>query len=151
MGLDLTGLGSASEAVSNIAKASKDIVNTFFVNKTEIEKEKITLQIQSMMNEHNLVAGQIEVNKEEAKSTDWKIAGWRPYIGWVCGTGLLYQFIFMPISNGLIKTIMMLFDKQPIEVFVSLDISTLVTCLGGMLGLAGMRTYEKRTGAEANR
>ena len=82
---------------------------------------------------------QSEVNKVEAASTNWLVAGWRPYIGWVCGTGLLYQFLIYPI----------LVAYQPKA--AQLDMGTLVTLLGGMLGLSGMRTYEKTKGAEGNR
>lgn len=81
-----------------------------------------------------LAKTQTDVNAEEAKSTNWFVAGWRPYIGWVCGTGLAYQFLVNPILIAFVPGI------------GSLDMGTLVTLLCGMLGLGGFRTYEKTKG-----
>ena len=85
------------------------------------------------------ITGQLEVNKAEASSTSWFVAGWRPYIGWICGTGLAYQFLIYPILAAFVPNV-----KQ-------LDMGTLISLLAGMLGLGGMRTYEKVTNAEGNR
>lgn len=137
MSIDITGLGA-------IATAASDIVNKFWPDKTQVEKDVMALQMQEVMNTYNLASGQIEINKIEAASTNWFVAGWRPYIGWICGTGLGYQFLFMPLLNGSINAI---WHTTP---FIALDSNTLVTCLGGLLGLAGMRTYEKKTGVESN-
>ena len=82
---------------------------------------------------------QTKINEAEASSHSWFIAGWRPYIGWICGTGLAYQFLIYPILVAFVPRI------------VQLDMGTLMTLLAGMLGLGGMRTYEKAKGAEANR
>ena len=62
---------------------------------------------------------QLQVNANEAISTNWWVAGWRPYIGWICGTGLAYQFLFFPIANGIIG----------ISRFPSLDVGTLSSLL----------------------
>lgn len=88
---------------------------------------------------------QIKVNEVEATSTNWFVAGWRPFIGWVCGLGLAYQFLFMPIMNGLLKA------AGTISPFISLDTGTLMSCVAGLLGLGTLRTYEKKTGSESNR
>jgi len=150
--MSLTGLGEAATAIGSIADAAKGIVGHFFADKTEAQKATIATEMQDMMNQYNLVAGQIEINKIEAASNKWWIAGWRPYIGWVCGTGLLYQFLFMPIMNGLIKAILILFGRTGVTVlFVSLDVSTLMTALSGILGIGVLRTFEKYTGTESKR
>ena len=81
-----------------------------------------------------LAKTQTDVNQEEAKSTNWFVAGWRPYIGWICGTGLAYQFLVYPI----------LIAFQP--KIVSLDMGTLITLLAGMLGLGTLRSFEKSKG-----
>ena len=81
-----------------------------------------------------LAKAQTDVNQEEAKSTNWFVSGWRPYIGWICGTGLAYQFLVYPI----------LIAFQP--KIVSLDMGTLITLLAGMLGLGTLRSFEKSKG-----
>lgn len=80
-----------------------------------------------------LTMGQIDVNKIEAASPDIFVAGWRPFIGWICGIGLGVQFIVAPIIDPWLH-------------IPPLDLSTLLTLLGGMLGIAGMRTAEKMKG-----
>ena len=81
-----------------------------------------------------LALGQLNVNLEEAKSDEWWKAGWRPFIGWVCGFGLLYQFIVYPILVAFVPKI------------VELDMGTLLTLLFGILGLGAMRMNEKVKG-----
>ena len=93
-------------------------------------------ELADMAHELALVQTQTDINKVEAASTNWWTSGWRPYIGWVCGTGLLINSILRPLlmwaSSGF----------KP-EAFPVLDVAPLMTLLTGMLGLAGLRTYEK--------
>ena len=83
----------------------------------------------------DLALGQLEVNKAEAASSSFFVSGWRPFIGWVCGLGLLYQFLLRPIFAALLG-----------GVWAELDMGTLLTLLMGMLGLGGLRTFEKVQG-----
>jgi hypothetical protein len=129
--MDITGIGS-------IADAAMGIVNKIWPDKTQAEKDQAALEMAQVMNEHNLVIGQVEVNKVEAASTNWFVAGWRPFVGWVCGFGLAYQFLFYPLLSKLIS-------------IIPLDISNLNTILMGMLGLGAMRTFEKVKNSEGNR
>jgi hypothetical protein len=78
-----------------------------------------------------LAQGQIDTNKIEAASESLFKSGWRPYIGWICGNGLAYQFLVYPILVSYLPKI------------VQLDMGTLLTLLGGLLGLGTLRTVEK--------
>ena len=80
-----------------------------------------------------LIKVQNEVNKIEAQHRSIFVAGWRPFIGWVCGLALLYNFILRDIIAWLSPDIM-----PP-----ALQMDHLITILLGMLGLGGLRTYEK--------
>jgi len=82
---------------------------------------------------------QIKVNLEEAKHKTIFVAGWRPFIGWVCGSALLYQFILRDFISYLIVIFKADFVAPP-----SLDLSQLITILLAMLGMASLRTYEKQ-------
>ena len=80
---------------------------------------------------------QADVDKQEAGSSNLFVAGWRPFIGWVCGVAFAYHFIVQPmlafaIANSGSKVELPTFDMQ-----------TLSTVLMGMLGLGGLRTLEK--------
>jgi phenylpyruvate tautomerase PptA (4-oxalocrotonate tautomerase family) len=128
--MDVTGIGEVAQAATAIA-------NKFWPDKTEVEKAKIAQEMQDTMNEFKLASAQTDINLEEAKSTNWFVAGWRPYIGWICGCGLAYEFLLMPIFNGISTG----FGGHAI--FVALDTGTLVSCLSGLLGLGTLRTTEK--------
>lgn len=83
---------------------------------------------------------QADVNKTEAANTNIFVAGWRPFIGWVCGTGLLVQFLVGPLATWISGLC-----GKAIQ-FPQLDLGTLLTLLLGMLGLGAMRSYDKVNG-----
>jgi hypothetical protein len=80
---------------------------------------------------------QMEVNKVEAGHTSIFVAGWRPFTGWICATALGYHFLLQP----LLTFIMYSFGNE--IVLPTFDMGTLTTVLLGMLGLGGMRSFEK--------
>ena len=103
------------------------------------EKMAIAHELSTMAEKHaqELAKGQLEVNKVEAASKSLFVAGWRPFIGWVCGLGFLSNFILIPMSNfGLALA------KIPVVVPM-IDTAQMMPVLLGMLGLGGMRTVEK--------
>jgi len=80
-----------------------------------------------------LIELQSEINKLEAQHRSLFVSGWRPSLGWVCSLAFAYHFVAFPI----IKTIYPHID------FPVLETEPLFTVLLGMLGLGGMRTFEK--------
>lgn len=85
--------------------------------------------------------GQMDINKAEAASTDPFRGGWRPFIGWVCGFGLAYQFLARPLLTFVLQV-----AETKVQVLPSLELDTLMTLLFGLLGLGAMRTVEKING-----
>lgn len=87
-----------------------------------------------------LALSQIQLNTEEAKSQSIFVSGWRPFIGWVCGIALTYNFIIYPLMLWFIafygSTI-----KPP-----ALFSDVLMELVLGMLGLGTLRTFEKWKG-----
>ena len=81
-----------------------------------------------------LIELQAEINKIEAQHRTIFVAGWRPFIGWVCGVALAYNFILRDLLVWFIG---------PEQVPPALQMEHLMTVLVGMLGLGGMRTFEK--------
>ena len=87
--------------------------------------------------------GQLKINEKEASHASIFVAGWRPAIGWICGVGIGWNFVIQP----LISWVAFLVPEGPdLSSAPQLDIGDLMTLLLGMLGLGGMRTYEKRLG-----
>lgn len=120
-------------AIDGIASLASNVLDRFFPNKTEQEKQEITM---AMM----VIQGQIDTNKVEAANPNMFVAGWRPYVGWVCGTGFAIQFVVAPIAEWGAAL-----AGHPVK-FPELDMGTLLTLLGGMLGIGGLRTFEKTKG-----
>lgn len=87
-----------------------------------------------------LALGQMEINKVEA-ATDLYRGGWRPGVGWTCVAGLVYQFLLMPILPWVVSVFGGTVPPLP-----AIDNETLMVLLTGMLGLGGLRTYEKTKG-----
>ena len=89
-----------------------------------------------------LMKGQTDTNIEEAKSDSLFKSGWRPWVGWIAGTGFGYAVVLKPI----LAWISAIYGWVPPP---EIDTSLLLTLLGGMLGLGGMRTMEKIKGVAA--
>lgn len=101
---------------------------------------KIKLQHELNQELHKANMAQIEVNKVEAQHRTVFVAGWRPFTGWICASALAYHFILEPVLIFVLAT-------QNIQLTLpTFDMGSLLTVLMGMLGLGGLRTYEKTKG-----
>ena len=134
----------AFDPVSNIVDVGKLLIERFIPDqKAKAEATQKLLEMQQA-GDLQVIADQTGINKIEAANTNIFIAGWRPFVGWICGGGLGIQFIVRPIFTWVATLI-----GHPAE-FPSIDMGTMVTLLTGMLGMAGMRTYEKLNNAQSN-
>ena len=107
-------------------------------NAREAAKEELARAINEQ--DFQLALEQIKVNEAEASSDNLFKSGWRPAIGWVCGIAFSLHFVFFPILDWFL----VLFGHTAIV--IPFDMSTLMTVLGGLLGLGGLRTFEKMKG-----
>jgi hypothetical protein len=102
-------------------------------------KIRLKHELESELHRANLA--QLKVNQQEAAHNSLFVAGWRPFIGWVCGVALCWHFILHPITVMIIR----LAGYEEI-ILPDFDFSQLSTILMGMLGLGGLRTFEKMKG-----
>jgi hypothetical protein len=86
---------------------------------------------------HEVAKAQIEVNKVEAANSNLFVSGWRPATGWSCVFAMCGNFMIIPFTNF----VMALLDKDIVVPLIPLD--TMMPVLLGLLGLGGLRTYEK--------
>ena len=107
------------------------------------QKAQLAHEIAIMAERHaqELAKGQIEINKAEAQSRNMFVAGWRPFVGWTCGLALFWHFLGLPVT--LFITGWFNLQHPPLPQF---DMDSLMTVLLGMLGLGGLRSFEKVKG-----
>jgi len=103
------------------------------------EREAAKLKLATLMQQPHIL--QAVANIEGAKHRSVFVAGWRPAIGWVAALGLGYQFLVLPFA-GLINAYLKLPAELP-----ELQAEQLMTLVLSLLGLGGMRTFEKYKGA----
>ena len=106
-------------------------------------KRKLSHEIATMSEKHaqDLALAQIEVNAAEAASGSLFKGGWRPFVGWVCGVAFCYHFVLQPVIIFVVALVGIEIPELP-----EFDMGTLLTVLGGMLGIGSLRTYEKQKG-----
>jgi len=107
------------------------------------QKAKLAHEIATMSDTHaqQALLAQLEINKAEASSGSLFKGGWRPFIGWICGVALLYHFILSPLIIFIV-----VLTGAKIPPLPEFDMGSLMTVLLGMLGIGGLRTYEKQKG-----
>lgn len=108
--------------------------------KLELLRLQQSGELATMQAEVTLAVAQTDINKAEATNPSTFVSGWRPFVGWVCGSALAYQFLMRPIVGAILVACNVTIS------FPSLDMGTLMTLLGGMLGFGAMRTVEKLNG-----
>jgi hypothetical protein len=126
--------------LGNLIEPVTGILDKFIEDKDT--KNKLAHEISTMAERHaqELAKGQLEINKTEAASRNIFVAGWRPFIGWVCGVAMAYNYVAQP---------MLIFGLAQADYLVALpaiDLSEMMPVLLGMLGLGGLRSFEKFKG-----
>lgn len=88
---------------------------------------------------------QTAIDNTEAANPNLFISGWRPAIGWTCGAIFAYNFLLQPIILFGLAISGSTFDSETLPAF---DSNTMMPVLLGMLGLGGMRSFEKLKGVD---
>ena len=107
------------------------------------QKNRLAHEISTMAEKQaqELALAQIEGNKAEAAAGSTFRGGWRPFIGWVCGVSFAYHFVLQPLLVFLVALMGWSVPQLP-----EFDMASLMTVLGGLLGLGSLRTFEKFKG-----
>lgn len=112
------------------------ILDQFFPDPAQAAAAK--LKMLEMMQNGDLA--QLGVNQAEASNPSLFVSGWRPFIGWVCGSAFAWNYLFGPLITQLL-----LIAGHPVT-YAPLELGEMMPVLLGMLGLGGMRTFEKLQG-----
>ena len=139
--------------ISGLFTAAQSLIERFFPDpekKAAAQLELLKMQqngdLAQLAAETDLAKLQIQTNIEEAKSTNWFVAGARPFIMWTCGVALAYVSVVEPISRFAAKVWFGYSGEFPI-----IDTNLTMQILMGILGLGAYRTVEKVKNVEGNR
>lgn len=122
--------------IDKLIEPVSDIVGKFVKDKDL--QAKLDHELQTLFHQANLA--QIELLKEDAKSNNWFQNSWRPFVGWICGVAMMYHFILQPLLHTVLTA-------SGVQVALpDFEFSQLSTILMAMLGMSGLRSYEKTKG-----
>jgi hypothetical protein len=119
------------------------LIERLIPDKAAQEAAKAQLAEQAEKGDLDAIAGQLQVNLAEAQSKSIFVAGWRPFVGWVCGVAFAYAFVFQPFAFLILAACHSHVDPKTLP---ALDLATMLPVLLGMLGLGAMRTFDKMQG-----
>ena len=110
-------------------------------NGNERARAKEQLEADIMRAANNAMVAQLEINRQEAAHRSIFVAGWRPWIGWVCGMGIAWAFIGHLVANWAL----VVFDTG-VTTLPDLELDYLFELVLAMLGMGGLRTFENLKG-----
>jgi hypothetical protein len=116
------------------------VIDRLWPDPTQAAAAKLELFKLQQSGELAVITGQMEINKAEAANPSVFVAGWRPFIGWVCGAACAWNWIGLPMAKALAVYHQVPFALSPA------DLSEMMPVLIGLLGLGGLRTVEKIQG-----
>jgi Holin of 3TMs, for gene-transfer release len=115
---------------------ASNIVSKIWPDKSAQEQQQLAAVL-------SMIQGQMDINKAEASNPSTFVSGWRPFIGWVCGLACAWNWIGLPsVSLGMVLY------GHPMDLHPA-DLSEMMPILMGMLGMGGLRTFEKMKGVAA--
>jgi len=137
--------------IDDIIKGVGSIADDLFTS----DEERLKVALQEKTIDANLIQGQLAINAKEAAHGSVFVAGWRPFIGWIGGLALAYQFILYPLlvwiwalgqAQGWIPCHIDPSNTSTLCTFTTppvFDSGALFAMLTGLLGIGGMRSYDK--------
>lgn len=125
----------------SILPAVTDIIGRFLPEDKEA-RAKAEREIQAKLTDSlsKIDLAQLDINKQEAAHRSVFVAGWRPFIGWVCGFALAYTYVVQPMAMFVLA------QTGHLITLPQVDMALMMPVLMGMLGLGGLRTFEKTKG-----
>ena len=126
-------------AIGSIFELGGKIIDRLFPDPQKKAEAELELLKLTQSGDLQQVLAQLEINAKEAANPSIWVSGWRPYFGWVGGTAFLYVGLLKPLLTWL-ATI----KGWPVP--PDIDTEFLWVVVSGLLGIGGLRTYEKKNG-----
>jgi len=128
------------DPISAALDLGNTLITRIFPDPSQAASAKLELIKLQQSGELASMTAQTDINKAEANNTSLFVSGWRPAIGWVCALALFYQYLLKPLSGVLAGLFGIVLPPLP-----GLD-DNLWQLMMGMLGMGGLRTFEKVQG-----
>ena len=120
----------------------KGIIDRMFPDPQKKAEAELELMKLAQSGDLQVILAQLAINAKEAESTSLFVAGWRPFTGWICACGLLYATVIHNLLEWV--SVIQSWPSPP-----AVDTDTLLYVLGALLGIAGLRSYDKQQGTAA--
>jgi hypothetical protein len=133
----------ALDPISAALDLGNTLITRIFPDPAQADQAKLKLLELQKSGELAQMTAQTDINKVEASNPSLFVSGWRPAIGWVCALALAYQYLLRPLSGTIASLFGVTLPPLP-----GLD-DNLWQLMMGMLGMGGLRTFEKVQGVAA--
>lgn len=132
-----------SQLISGIANGADELFTS--------DEERLKLAIEDKRIDADLLKTQMSVNAVEAAHKSVFVAGWRPAIGWIGAIALAYQFVLYPLLLWM-WVVLQVNELIPKGLIVPpvLPADALFSIVLGMLGIGGMRSFDKKSGTQTD-
>lgn len=125
------------DPVSALIDIGGKVFDRLFPDPAQAANAKLELLKLQQNGDLAVITKQLEINAKEAQHTSLFVSGWRPSVGWVCSIAFAWNWIGLPVATFVAAYIGKTLDLAPA------DLSEMMPVLMGLLGLGGLRTYEK--------
>ncbi len=127
-------------ALPTLLPALTEVLDRVIPDQAAAAKAKLEMEAKLLEAATAQASQQAEINKAEAGHSSIFVAGWRPYIGWVCGMAIAWAFLLAPMLSWLLPVLGVVAAVPPLQTEFLLEL------VFAMLGLGGLRTFEKLKG-----
>lgn len=127
-------------ALPTLLPALTEVLDRVIPDQAAAAKAKLEMEAKLLEAATAQASQQAEINKAEAGHSSIFVAGWRPYIGWVCGMAIAWAFLLAPMLSWLLPVLGVVAVVPPLQTEFLLEL------VFAMLGLGGLRTFEKLKG-----
>ena len=127
------------DPISAALDLGNTLISRIFPDPVQADQAKLELLKLQQSGDLAIMTAQTDINKVEASSSSLFVSGWRPAIGWVCALALAYQYLLKPLLMGFLPMFNITLALPGLD-------DNLWQLMMGMLGMGGLRTFEKIQG-----
>ena len=131
---------AAFDPITAVTNVVGQVIDRVWPDPAQAAQAKLQLLQLQQTGELAQITGQLDINKAEAANESSFVAGWRPFIGWVCGAGCAWNWIGLPAAKFALSI-----AGHPVNMSPA-DLSEMMPVLLGMLGLGGLHSFERVKG-----